>query len=111
MLRVHSSKFSSSHIYLTMPLHYCGVVLGLSIAKVLHLGHEQSTQNFILLYYFNILQYHFDALHVWTGHAHITACMHECTAFSQKNKSDISYRKPSRAFDIVIHSGKPNSVG
>jgi len=47
-----------------MPLHYCGVVLGLSIAKVLHLGHEQSTQNFILLYYFNILQYHFDALHV-----------------------------------------------
>jgi len=27
------------------------------------------------------------------------------------NKSDISYLKTSRAFDILIHSGKPNSVG
>ena len=28
-----------------------------------------------------------------------------------KNKSDISYLKTSRAFDVLIHSGKPNSVG
>jgi len=27
------------------------------------------------------------------------------------NKSDISYLKTSQAFDILIHSGKPNSVG
>ena len=27
------------------------------------------------------------------------------------NKSDISYLKTSRAFDVLIHSGKPNSVG
>jgi len=27
------------------------------------------------------------------------------------NKSDISYLKTSWAFDVVIHSGKPNSVG
>jgi len=27
------------------------------------------------------------------------------------NKSDISYLKISRAFYILIHSGKPNSVG
>jgi len=27
------------------------------------------------------------------------------------NKSDISYLKTSRVFDVVIHSGKPNSVG
>jgi len=26
-------------------------------------------------------------------------------------KSDISYLKTSQAFDILIHSGKPNSVG
>jgi len=26
------------------------------------------------------------------------------------NKSDISYLKTSRAFDVLIHSGKPNSV-
>jgi len=26
-------------------------------------------------------------------------------------KSDISYLKTSRAFDVMIHSGKPNSVG
>jgi len=29
----------------------------------------------------------------------------------QENKSDISYLKTSRAFDVLIHSGKPNSVG
>ena len=28
-----------------------------------------------------------------------------------ENKSDISYLKTSRAFDVLIHSGKPNSVG
>jgi len=28
-----------------------------------------------------------------------------------KNKSDISYLKTSQAFDVLIHSGKPNSVG
>ena len=28
-----------------------------------------------------------------------------------KNKSDISYLKTSRAFDVLIHSGKPNAVG
>ena len=27
------------------------------------------------------------------------------------NKSDISYLKTSQAFDVLIHSGKPNSVG
>jgi len=27
------------------------------------------------------------------------------------NKSDISYLKTSRAFDVLIHSVKPNSVG
>ena len=27
-----------------------------------------------------------------------------------ENKSDISYPKTSRAFDVLIHSGKPNSV-
>jgi len=27
------------------------------------------------------------------------------------NKSDISYPKTSWAFDVLIHSGKPNSVG
>ena len=27
------------------------------------------------------------------------------------NKSDISYLKTSLAFDVLIHSGKPNSVG
>ena len=27
------------------------------------------------------------------------------------NKSDISYLKTSRVFDVLIHSGKPNSVG
>jgi len=30
---------------------------------------------------------------------------------SLSNKSDISYLKTSRAFDVLIHSGKPNSVG
>jgi len=28
-----------------------------------------------------------------------------------RNKSDISYLKTSQAFDVLIHSGKPNSVG
>ena len=28
-----------------------------------------------------------------------------------RNKSDISYLKTSPAFDVLIHSGKPNSVG
>jgi len=28
-----------------------------------------------------------------------------------ENKSDISYLKTSRTFDVLIHSGKPNSVG
>jgi len=28
-----------------------------------------------------------------------------------KNKSDISYLKTSWAFDVLIHSGKPNAVG
>jgi len=28
-----------------------------------------------------------------------------------KNKSDISYLKTSQAFDVLIHSVKPNSVG
>jgi len=34
-------------------------------------------------------------------------------SFHNENKSDISYLKTSRAFDInvLIHSGKPNSVG
>jgi len=27
------------------------------------------------------------------------------------NKSDISYLKTCRAFDVLIHSGKPNAVG
>jgi len=27
------------------------------------------------------------------------------------DKSDISYLKTSRAFDVLIHSGKPNLVG
>jgi len=27
------------------------------------------------------------------------------------HKFDISYLKTSRAFDVLIHSGKPNSVG
>jgi len=30
---------------------------------------------------------------------------------SQKKRSDISYLKTSQAFDVLIHSGKPNSVG
>jgi len=30
---------------------------------------------------------------------------------SEENKSDISYLKTSRDFDVPIHSGKPNSVG
>ena len=29
----------------------------------------------------------------------------------KRNKSDTSYLKTSRAFDVLIHSGKPNSVG
>jgi len=29
----------------------------------------------------------------------------------KNNKSDISYLKTSRAFDVLIHSGKSNSVG
>ena len=28
-----------------------------------------------------------------------------------KSKSDISYLKASQTFDVLIHSGKPNSVG
>ena len=34
-----------------------------------------------------------------------------CNSPETTNKSDISYLKTSRAFDILIHSGKPNSVG
>ena len=34
-----------------------------------------------------------------------------CACVHVKNKSDISYLKTSRAFDVLIHSGKPNSVG
>ena len=30
---------------------------------------------------------------------------------TNENKSDISYLKTSRAFDILTHSGKPNAVG
>jgi len=32
-------------------------------------------------------------------------------SFDLPNKSDISYLKTSQAFDVLIHSGKPNSVG
>jgi len=35
---------------------------------------------------------------------------HKMQIFLQ-NKSDISYLKTSRAFDVLIHSGKPNAVG
>ena len=33
------------------------------------------------------------------------------TYLSSRNKSDISYLKTSWAFDVLIHSGKPSSVG
>ena len=33
------------------------------------------------------------------------------SSFQGANKSDISYLKTSRAFDVLIHSGKPNAVG
>ena len=45
----------------------------------------------------------------------LCVCVHifgTCIIFNVLyNKSDISYLKTSRAFDVLIHSGKPNSVG
>jgi len=39
-------------------------------------------------------------------------CKAECKKLGpHESMSDISYLKTSRAFDVLIHSGKPNSVG
>ena len=50
----------------------------------------------VKLYCVDLLSYpiqHGSVLHLWNS----------------KNKSDILYLKTSRAFDVLIHSGKPNS--
>ena len=50
---------------------------------------------------------------VWGAKLLTLTITHVCIRISQliPNKSDISYLKTSRAFDVLIHSVKPNSVG
>ena len=56
------------------------------------------------------------------GKTYVTLVNDTCTIYmfctrewalynTRQNKSDISYLKTSQAFDVPIHSGKPNTVG
>ena len=59
----------------------------------------------------------FYAIYPVIWHHNINVMAHNLGSFNVykstnfTNKSDISYLKTSRAFDVLIHSGKPNSVG
>ena len=59
------------------------------------------------MYGWSVNQYHVDSIHtILCGNSADTQYNYD-----SQNNSDISYLKTSRAFDVVIHSGKPNSVG